>query len=80
MPGMADFVWNVVVLTFVSLNLFALYSFHLKNNNKNRFESAKILFVGFSIIVTAAFCLFMKAKNDAIWRALIELLKTRMTN
>ncbi len=80
MPGAYDMVWNVVVLTFVSLNLFLLYSLYLKNSNKNKFDSAKVFFLGFSIIIMAAFCLFMKAKNDAIWRALIELLRMRGTN
>ena len=74
MPGIQDMVWYLVVLTFTSLNLFSLYSLHLKIERK-RADSAKIIFLVVSIIILTACCLWLKSRNDAVWRALIELIR-----
>lgn len=74
MPGIQDMIWYLVVLTFASLNLFALYSLYLKLDHKKT-NTAKIVFIVFSIVVMVIFCLWLKEKNDEIWREFMEYVK-----
>jgi drug/metabolite transporter (DMT)-like permease len=74
MPDMMDLVWYSIMLALATLNAFALYSLFLKTTG-GKANIMKLVFVAISFILLTATCLWLKDRNDVIWKAFIEYVK-----
>jgi heme/copper-type cytochrome/quinol oxidase subunit 4 len=75
MPGVWDLAWYSVMLTFATLIAFIQYSLYLRTS-KGKANTMKLVFLALSMVLLVATCLWLKDRNDVLWKIVVELGRT----